>query len=53
MLRFGIVRSAACSAKLSGIDPELYLHKVLEQIADHLISRITELLPWNLCVTKA
>jgi len=29
------------------IDPQRYLHYVLERIADHPINRIEELLPWN------
>ena len=36
------------TAKLNGIDPELYLRQVLEAIADHPIRRIHELLPWRL-----
>jgi transposase len=34
------------SAKLNGIDPQRYLHYVLERIAEHRINRIEELLPW-------
>src|ERR1700677_4676409 len=36
------------SAKLNGLDPALYLRTVLARIADHPISKIQDLLPWNL-----
>jgi transposase len=35
------------SAKLNGLDPELYLHLILGRIADHAISRVKDLLLWN------
>ena len=35
------------SAKMSGLDPFVYLRHVLMHIADHPINRITDLLPWN------
>jgi transposase len=36
------------TAKLNGVDPELWLRKVLTRIADYPLSRIDDLLPWNL-----
>ena len=38
------------SAKLNGHDPELYLHHVLTRIANHPVSRLNELLPWNVSI---
>jgi transposase len=39
------------SAKLNGLDPELYLRTVLTRIADHPVSQIRDLLPWNVAST--
>lgn len=36
------------TAKLNGLDPQAYLHDVLDRIAEHPINRITDLLPWNI-----
>jgi hypothetical protein len=46
--RAAIIYTLVESAKLYGLDPEDYLRRVLERIADHPIARIAELLPWNL-----
>lgn len=48
--RAAAIYSLLGTAKLNGLDPEIYLPYVLERIADHPISRINELLPWNLSV---
>ncbi len=48
--RAAAIYSLLGSAKLNGLDPEIYLQHVLERIADHPISRINELLPWNVSV---
>jgi transposase len=41
------------SAKLNGHNPEGFLREVLTRIAEHPITRITELLPWNLDTAHA
>ena len=39
------------TAKLNGRDPEAFLREALTRIAEHPITRITDLLPWNLNAT--
>ena len=46
--RAAAIYSLIGTAKLNGRDPEAYLREVLTRIADHPISRISKLLPWNI-----
>ena len=41
------------TAKLNNLDPESYLRDVLSRLPDHPISRIEELLPWNVVAPGA
>lgn len=36
------------TAKLNGIEPQVYLTNVLTRIADHSVNRVDELLPWRI-----
>ena len=51
-VRAANIYSLVGSAKLNGLDPELYLQHVLEHIADHPINKINELLPWNVSLNS-
>ena len=46
--RAAAIYSLVETAKLNGLDPQVYLREVLTRIADHPINRIDELLPWNI-----
>lgn len=46
--RAAAIYSLLGTAKLNGHNPEAFLREVLTRIAEHPITRIAELLPWNL-----
>ncbi|MFK3708352.1 IS66 family transposase [Klebsiella sp. NPDC088457] len=45
--RGALLYSLIGTCKLNGVDPERYLHHVLNVIADWPINRVSELLPWR------
>jgi transposase len=50
--RAAVIYSLIGTAKLNDINPQACLARVLERIADHPISKIDELLPWNLDLSE-
>jgi hypothetical protein len=46
--RAAAIYSLIETAKINGADPEAYLRRVIERIADHPVNRVADLLPWNL-----
>jgi transposase len=46
--RGALLYSLLGTCKLNGIDPERYLHHVLDVIADWPVNRVSELLPWRI-----
>ena len=46
--RAAAIYSLIETAKLNGLEPETYLHNVIDHIADYSVNRVAELLPWNI-----
>ena len=42
------IASLVATARMNGLDPEAYLRDALDRIAEHPVSRVAELLPWNI-----
>jgi transposase len=45
--RAAVMYTLIGTAKLNGVEPQAWLADVLARIADHPVSRLDELLPWN------
>jgi hypothetical protein len=45
--RAAALYSLICTARLNGVAPEACLRHVLANIADHLVNRVDDFLPWN------
>jgi IS66 C-terminal element len=51
--RAAAIYSLIGTAKLNGLDPEIYLRHVMERIVDHPVNRVHEFLPWKLAAELA
>ncbi len=45
--RAAVMYTLIGTAKLGNVDPQAWLGDVLARIADHPVSRLDDLLPWN------
>lgn len=50
--RGALLYSLIGTCKLNGIDPERYLHHVLNAIADWPVNQVSELLPWRVTLPE-
>jgi transposase len=46
--RAAVIYTLTGTAELNGWDPQAYLRVLLERLAEHLINRLGELMPWHL-----
>ena len=49
--RAAAMYSLIVTAKLNGVDPQAWLADVLGRIAEHPISRLDDLMPWNWAIS--